>query len=237
MMLSRRLIPKSNILKSISRAASSSSSTPVSSPETPVAAAATPAPVEPKPSPVAPQAPNYAQPWSLNQRPRPVPGEGPRFEQTAMELQPNPLSAMELIANEPVRMVNARKAVCDGGTCKYVDLVSVFSLFNLGGGPLGHPKIYINLVRANPSRTSLSTYSQYYHRINRVLVLAGTSLLLSARNPFLTVFSGIRSEDTGMSPRHSSVKTLTDCFAQRSAFRASSSPSSLILKRALDVYI
>ncbi|KAG9314353.1 hypothetical protein JVU11DRAFT_5145 [Chiua virens] len=28
---------------------------------------------------------------------------GPRFEQTYMELQPNPLSAMELIANEPVR--------------------------------------------------------------------------------------------------------------------------------------
>jgi NADH dehydrogenase (ubiquinone) Fe-S protein 6 len=32
-----------------------------------------------------------------------------------MELQPNPLSAMELIANESVRMVHGRKAVCDGG--------------------------------------------------------------------------------------------------------------------------
>lgn len=40
---------------------------------------------------------------------------GPRFEQTFMELQPNPLSAMELVANEPIKVVHGRKAVCDGG--------------------------------------------------------------------------------------------------------------------------
>jgi len=50
-----------------------------------------------------------------------------------MELQPNPLSAMELIANEPIRLVDGRKAVCDGGI-----------------GPLGHPKIYINLDKPGP---------------------------------------------------------------------------------------
>ncbi|PFH54469.1 hypothetical protein AMATHDRAFT_72268 [Amanita thiersii Skay4041] len=75
-----------------------------------------------------PQAPNYPTTWTTSQRLRPAAGDGPRFEQTAMELQPNPLSAMQLIANEPVRQVQGRKAVCDGG-----------------GGPLGHPKIYINL--------------------------------------------------------------------------------------------
>lgn len=32
-----------------------------------------------------------------------------------MELQPAPLSALEMIANEPVRVVQGRKAVCDGG--------------------------------------------------------------------------------------------------------------------------
>lgn len=32
-----------------------------------------------------------------------------------MELQPNPLSAMELVANEPIRVVHGRKAACDGG--------------------------------------------------------------------------------------------------------------------------
>ena len=32
-----------------------------------------------------------------------------------MELQPNPLSAMELVANEPIRLIDGRKAVCDGG--------------------------------------------------------------------------------------------------------------------------
>jgi len=85
------------------------------------------------PVPAAPQAPNYPTTWSTNQQPRPAAGSGPRFEQTVMELQPNPLSAMELIANEPIRLVHGRKAVCDGG-----------------GGPLGHPKIYINLDQPGP---------------------------------------------------------------------------------------
>ncbi|KAI6047643.1 ubiquinone oxidoreductase 20 kd subunit [Pisolithus marmoratus] len=91
------------------------------------------APVENSRSGVAPQAPNYPTPWSTSQRLRPVARSGPRFEQTFMELQPNPLSAMELIANEPVRIVQGRKAVCDGG-----------------GGPLGHPKIFINLDKPGP---------------------------------------------------------------------------------------
>jgi hypothetical protein len=38
-----------------------------------------------------------------------------RFEQTDMSFQPNSLSAMELIAREPVTFVEGRKAVCDGG--------------------------------------------------------------------------------------------------------------------------
>lgn len=64
---------------------------------------------------VAPQSPNYAAVWSENQQPRPTQHSGPRFEQAVMELQPNPLSAMEMINSEPIRMVNGRKAVCDGG--------------------------------------------------------------------------------------------------------------------------
>ncbi|KAF8489607.1 zinc-finger domain-containing protein [Gautieria morchelliformis] len=81
----------------------------------------------------APQAPNRAAPWSTSQRLRPLPESAPRFEQTAMDLQPAPLSAMELINNEPVRLVDGRRAVCDGG-----------------GGPLGHPKIFINLDKPGP---------------------------------------------------------------------------------------
>ena len=64
---------------------------------------------------LAPQAPNHPTPWSTNQQQRPVAGHNPRLEQTVMELQPNPLSAMELIAREPIRFVHGRKAVCDGG--------------------------------------------------------------------------------------------------------------------------
>ncbi|KAJ6604643.1 hypothetical protein DFH09DRAFT_898398, partial [Mycena vulgaris] len=75
------------------------------------------------------QAPNAPATWSTNQQTRPGPSSSPRFEQTAMELQPNPLSAMALVNDVPVNMVDGRRATCDGG-----------------GGPLGHPKIYLNLV-------------------------------------------------------------------------------------------
>jgi len=73
--------------------------------------------------PTTQQAPNYPKTWSINQAPRPGPGTSPRFEQTNMELQPNPLSAMELIANEPVRIVHGRKAVCDGGLVLFYTFV------------------------------------------------------------------------------------------------------------------
>ena len=62
-----------------------------------------------------PQAPNHPGLWSENQRPRPTPATGPRFEQTAMQLQPQPLSAMDLIAREPIRLSQTRIAACDGG--------------------------------------------------------------------------------------------------------------------------
>jgi hypothetical protein len=41
---------------------------------------------------------------------------GPRFEQTAEAFQPRPLAAIELIAEEPIRLVKGRVAACDGGT-------------------------------------------------------------------------------------------------------------------------
>lgn len=62
-----------------------------------------------------PQAPNYVATWSTSQAPRPKPASSPRFEQIVMETQPAPLSAMQLIAEEPIRLVQGRKAVCDGG--------------------------------------------------------------------------------------------------------------------------
>lgn len=120
-MLGRRLVHRS--LKTLS-ARSFSTPTPTSAPAK-ADKEATNVP--------APQSPNLATTWTTSQRPRPSTGESPRFEQTAMDLQPNPLSAMAMIANEPVRLVHARKAVCDGG-----------------GGPLGHPKIYINLDQPGP---------------------------------------------------------------------------------------
>ncbi|KAK4235507.1 lactobacillus shifted protein [Achaetomium macrosporum] len=80
----------------------------------------------PEPTAVA-QAPNRAEIWSRSQRPRSVAMTGPRFEQTDFELQPRPYAAIELIHQQPVRWTHDRIVACDGG-----------------GGPTGHPKIYIN---------------------------------------------------------------------------------------------
>ena len=102
-MLSTRLAAAARLRPAFARLSSSASSK-----------AAVPAEAQPVPA-VVPQSPNHAAAWSTNQRPRPAGQSGPRFEQTTMELQPNPLSAMELIANEPIRLIHGRKAVCDGG--------------------------------------------------------------------------------------------------------------------------
>ncbi|KAK4501980.1 hypothetical protein PRZ48_007790 [Zasmidium cellare] len=74
------------------------------------------------------QAPNRAQPWSRSQQPRAKAMVGPRFEQTIIEDQPRPLAAIELIHQQPVTWTKERSVSCDGG-----------------GGPLGHPRIFINV--------------------------------------------------------------------------------------------
>jgi NADH dehydrogenase (ubiquinone) Fe-S protein 6 len=114
-MLTRRLVPRlGHRLKSFSRAASSSAPPTSSSPPVPTST-----------STPAPQSPNQATTWSTNQRPRALAYQNARFEQTAMELQPNPLSAMDLISKEPVRVVHGRKAVCDGGQSCYPTMVLI----------------------------------------------------------------------------------------------------------------
>ncbi|KAG9246958.1 hypothetical protein BJ878DRAFT_494949 [Calycina marina] len=73
------------------------------------------------------QSPNRVGKWSRSQNPRANAMSGPRFEQTIMELQPQPYAAIDLIHKQPVRWSKSRIVECDGG-----------------GGPLGHPKIFIN---------------------------------------------------------------------------------------------
>ncbi|OMJ22901.1 Lactobacillus shifted protein, partial [Smittium culicis] len=75
------------------------------------------------------QAPNHPTVWSNEQIPREIAMTGPRFEQTDLEAQPRPLAAIDLIAKQPVRIVNGRKAYCDGEV----------------SGSTGHPRVYINL--------------------------------------------------------------------------------------------
>ncbi|KAI4722978.1 hypothetical protein E4T48_00762 [Aureobasidium sp. EXF-10727] len=76
------------------------------------------------------QAPNRAAVWSRSQQPREKAMVGPRFEQMIMYDQPRPMAAIELIHKQPVNWVKERTVKCDGG-----------------GGPLGHPRIFINVDR------------------------------------------------------------------------------------------
>eukprot|EP00842_Homolaphlyctis_polyrhiza_P001377 jgi/Hompol1/223/HPOL_000678-RA len=80
-----------------------------------------------------PQASNRTTTWSQSQLEKAKATVGPRFEQTNWDLQPNPLSAQELIKAVPITFVEGRKVSCDGG-----------------GGALGHPKVYINLDKDQP---------------------------------------------------------------------------------------
>ncbi|KAG9230951.1 hypothetical protein BJ875DRAFT_470826 [Amylocarpus encephaloides] len=73
------------------------------------------------------QAPNRKSVWSRSQNLRSKAMAGPRFEQTIMEAQPAPQSAITLIHQQPVHWTHERTVSCDGG-----------------GGPLGHPRIFIN---------------------------------------------------------------------------------------------
>ncbi|KAJ4308506.1 hypothetical protein N0V94_009328 [Neodidymelliopsis sp. IMI 364377] len=73
------------------------------------------------------QAPNRQGIWSRSQQPREIAMSGPRFEQSIIEDQPRPYAAIDLIHQQPVRWTHERIVSCDGG-----------------GGPLGHPRIFIN---------------------------------------------------------------------------------------------
>lgn len=83
---------------------------------------------------------------------------GPRFEQMNMEFQPQPLSAMEMVQREPIRLSHKRVTSCDGGQSREEDPerdgMSVLTYLHLpryitGSGALGHPRVFINLVRSN----------------------------------------------------------------------------------------
>ncbi|KAN0064413.1 hypothetical protein ACQY0O_002611 [Thecaphora frezii] len=79
------------------------------------------------------QSPNFPATWSESQIPKEQAMRGPRFEQINLEFQPQPLAAIEMIQREPIRLVSKRIASCDGGD-----------------GPLGHPKVFINLDKPGP---------------------------------------------------------------------------------------
>lgn len=68
--------------------------------------------------------------WSKKQLPKSIAMRGARFETVDLNKQPNPKPAIDLISKYPIVQVHEHIVACDGG-----------------GGSLGHPKIYINLVK------------------------------------------------------------------------------------------
>lgn len=65
--------------------------------------------------------------------------------------------AIKLVAEETVTDIEARVVSCDGG-----------------GGALGHPKVYINLVRVNPLPLPLP--------LHYILVLINPVFIIGRRN-------------------------------------------------------
>ena len=61
------------------------------------------------------QAPNHPSTWSRGQNPRPHAMSGPRFEQTDLRFQAAPFAAIDAVAQDPIRLVDGRRATCDGG--------------------------------------------------------------------------------------------------------------------------
>jgi len=78
---------------------------------------------------IIPQASNRLTRWSKRQRNKIEAFKGPRFIQVDTEAQPNPPAAIEFIKADPVRLIQCRAVSCNGD------------------GVLGHPKVFINLVR------------------------------------------------------------------------------------------
>lgn len=74
---------------------------------------------------------NLSKTWSRKQMPKSLALQGARFETVDIYKQPNPAPAIDLISKVPINQVHENIVACDGG-----------------GGKLGHPKIFINLVNS-----------------------------------------------------------------------------------------
>lgn len=61
------------------------------------------------------QAPNHPGTWSRGQNPKPHAMSGPRFEQKDLRFQSAPFAAITAVAEDPIRLVDGRRATCDGG--------------------------------------------------------------------------------------------------------------------------
>ncbi|KAI9803793.1 MAG: hypothetical protein M1825_001673 [Sarcosagium campestre] len=131
------------------------------------------------------QAPNREGIWSRSQAPRSKAMTGPRFEQTMMEYQPRPQAAISLIHKQPVRWTKSRVVECDGG-----------------GGPLGHPRIFINVDKP---QINMCTYCglpfAHEHHRKHLESLPSTSYPLVPEGDAAEVEVSQRITDKGLEQR------------------------------------
>ncbi|KAI2793475.1 Lactobacillus shifted protein [Penicillium oxalicum] len=81
-----------------------------------------------------------SRPWSALASNRPL--WRPRANTFTWKLlQPRPMAAIELIHKQPVRWTKSRVVSCDGG-----------------GGPLGHPKVFINTDKPEMSLAATAAF-------------------------------------------------------------------------------
>ncbi|KAI9860915.1 MAG: hypothetical protein M1813_005594 [Trichoglossum hirsutum] len=131
------------------------------------------------------QSPNRERTWSRSQQPRSKAMVGPRFEQTIMEDQPQPQAAIGLIHRQPVRWVKERVVSCDGG-----------------GGPLGHPRIFINVDKPEIAHCTYCglPFANHHHRAH-LESLPQTSYPLTSQGDTAVVPESQRVSDEPLGQR------------------------------------
>lgn len=155
------------------------------------------------------QAPNYFMTWSEDQRPKSEAMKGPRFEQIAMEFQPAPPSAMELISNVPVQFTTKRVVSCDGGMCTKNTLVLTFRRRSSGTSPCIHqPGMYYARYASN-RRTSRVPKAAHTGMFSRLIaaVFASRSMMST-----LTTFPDRESTPARRKHRRDLASVVSDCI-------------------------
>lgn len=90
---------------------------------------------------------------------------------------------MGMVAEDPIRLVDGRRASCDGGklACAIIETIAN----DIGGGPLGHPRVFINLDKPGPKACGYWYVANAYCSKDQAngVVGSGSNRLITTRHP------------------------------------------------------